>query len=78
VTSGARAPRGAPGVGLHTGGYCGARGEDVAREFDRLRQAASGGTAQELAARVIAEVERFAQGAPQHDDITVLAARCMG
>jgi sigma-B regulation protein RsbU (phosphoserine phosphatase) len=62
---------------LYTDGVTEARnlhGEDFGE--DRLCAAARGDTAHDLAARVIAEVERFAAGAPQHDDITVLAARC--
>jgi sigma-B regulation protein RsbU (phosphoserine phosphatase) len=66
---------------LYTDGVTEARnalGEDFGE--DRLRQAAAEHRmvpAEELASQVVAAVQGFAGGAPQHDDITVLAARCV-
>lgn len=67
---------------LYTDGVTEARnpaGEDFGE--DRLCEAAAVGrqaSAQAMAASIVAAVEEFAEGAPQHDDITLLAARCVG
>lgn len=64
---------------LYTDGVTEARsaaGEEFGEE--RLLCASHGPSAESLAHNVLRSVEEFAAGAPQHDDITLLAARCTG
>jgi sigma-B regulation protein RsbU (phosphoserine phosphatase) len=59
---------------LYTDGATEARsvaGEEFGEE--RLAESLRGGTAAEMAGAVLAQVEEFTRGAPQHDDITLLA-----